>query len=136
MNVTVETLAPCKKLMRVEVDIQKVDETFDSVTKDFQRAAALPGFRPGKAPKERAAPSLRLAKGAPNNLRKPHQRFVLSSFSFICVLGNSLTLLQLSVSVNLSSWIHSSLGTRALLSTVKLSRMMTSKTSSQYHHFR
>src|SRR5438270_6524826 len=76
-------------------------------------------FPPGKAPKERAAPSLRLAKGAPNNLRKPHQRFVLSSFSFICVLGNSLTLLQLSVSVNLSSWIHSSLGTRALLSTVK-----------------
>jgi trigger factor len=52
VNVTVETLAPCKKLMRVEVDTQKVDETFDSVTKDFQRAAALPGFRPGKAPKE------------------------------------------------------------------------------------
>src|SRR6185295_3821910 len=38
--------------MRVEVDTQKVDETFDSVTKDFQRAANLPGFRPGKAPKE------------------------------------------------------------------------------------
>ena len=52
MNVTVESLAPCKKLMRVEVDTQKVDETFDSVTKDFQRAANLPGFRPGKAPKE------------------------------------------------------------------------------------
>ncbi len=52
VNVTVETLAPCKKLMRVEVETQKVDETFDHVTKDFQRAAALPGFRPGKAPKE------------------------------------------------------------------------------------
>ncbi len=52
MNVTVENLAPCKKLMRVEVEPQKVDETFDAVTKDFQREAALPGFRPGKAPKE------------------------------------------------------------------------------------
>ena len=52
MNVTLETLAPCKKLMRVEVETQKVDETFETITKDFQRQAALPGFRPGKAPKE------------------------------------------------------------------------------------
>ncbi len=52
MNVTVENLAPCKKLMRVEVEAQKVDETFDSITKDFQRKANLPGFRPGKAPRE------------------------------------------------------------------------------------
>src|SRR5438046_3321997 len=52
MNVTVENLAPCKKLMRVEVETQKVDETFDSITKDFQRQASLPGFRPGKAPKD------------------------------------------------------------------------------------
>ncbi|PWU09345.1 MAG: trigger factor [Verrucomicrobia bacterium] len=52
MNVTVENLAPCKKLVRVEVEAQKVDETLDSVTKDFQREAAFPGFRPGKAPRE------------------------------------------------------------------------------------
>ncbi len=52
MNVTVENLAPCKKLMRVELEAQKVDETFDSVTKEFQREASLPGFRPGKAPRE------------------------------------------------------------------------------------
>lgn len=52
MNVTVENLAPCKKLLRVEVESQKVDETFDSVTKEFQREASLPGFRPGKAPKD------------------------------------------------------------------------------------
>ena len=38
--------------MRVEIDAQKVDETFESVTKDFRREANLPGFRPGKAPKE------------------------------------------------------------------------------------
>lgn len=55
MNVTVENLAPCKKLMRVEVEAQKVDETFDTVTKQFQREANLPGFRPGKAPREMVA---------------------------------------------------------------------------------
>ncbi len=52
MNVTVENLAPCKKLVRVEIEAQKVDETFDAITKDFQRQAAFPGFRPGKAPRE------------------------------------------------------------------------------------
>ena len=52
MNVTVENLAPCKKLVRVEVEAQKVDETFDTITKQFQREANLPGFRPGKAPRD------------------------------------------------------------------------------------
>ncbi len=52
MNVTVENLAPCKKLMRVEVEAEKVNETFNSITKEFQREVNLPGFRPGKAPAE------------------------------------------------------------------------------------
>jgi trigger factor len=52
VNVTVENLAPCKKLVRVEVDAPAVDAAFESMTKDFQKQAALPGFRPGKAPKE------------------------------------------------------------------------------------
>ena len=52
MNVTVENLAPCKKLVRVEVDAKVVDETFDAITKDFQKQASLPGFRPGKAPRQ------------------------------------------------------------------------------------
>lgn len=51
MNVSVETLAPCKKLLRVELDAKSVDETFDAITKDFQKEASLPGFRPGKAPR-------------------------------------------------------------------------------------
>ncbi len=50
MNVTVENLAPCKKLVRIEVDAPQVDEAFKEVTKGFQREAAFPGFRPGKAP--------------------------------------------------------------------------------------
>jgi len=52
VNVSVENLAPCKKLVRVEVEAQQVDETFATITKDFQRQANLPGFRPGKAPRE------------------------------------------------------------------------------------
>ena len=52
MNITVENLAPCKKLMRVEVEAKAVDEVFDSVTKEYQKQAALPGFRPGKAPRD------------------------------------------------------------------------------------
>ncbi|HEV2455278.1 MAG TPA: trigger factor, partial [Verrucomicrobiae bacterium] len=52
MNIAVENLAPCKKLMRVEVEAKAVDEVFDSVTKEFQKQAALPGFRPGKAPRD------------------------------------------------------------------------------------
>lgn len=55
VNVTVEQLAPCKKLLRVEVATDKVKEAFDSVTTDFQKQAALPGFRPGKAPKAMVA---------------------------------------------------------------------------------
>jgi trigger factor len=51
VNVTVENLAPCKKLLRVEVDVKAVDDAFDSMTKEFQKQASLPGFRPGKAPR-------------------------------------------------------------------------------------
>jgi trigger factor len=52
VNVSVENLAPCKKLVRVEVEAQQVDDTFATITKDFQRQANLPGFRPGKAPRD------------------------------------------------------------------------------------
>jgi trigger factor len=45
-------LAPCKKLVRVEVDAQKVDEAFEAMTRDFQRKMRFPGFRPGKVPRE------------------------------------------------------------------------------------
>ncbi len=50
MNVSVENLAPCKKLVRVELDAAAVDAAFAAITKDYQKQAALPGFRPGKAP--------------------------------------------------------------------------------------
>ena len=55
VNVSVETLAPCKKLVRVELDATAVDSAFDAITKDYQKKAALPGFRPGKAPRDMVA---------------------------------------------------------------------------------
>jgi trigger factor len=55
VNITVENLAPCKKLLRVEVEAKAVDETFAAVAKDFQKSASLPGFRPGKAPRDLVA---------------------------------------------------------------------------------
>ena len=51
MNVTVENLAPCKKLLRVEVDAAAVDAEFEKTTREFMKIARLPGFRPGKAPR-------------------------------------------------------------------------------------
>ena len=50
MNVTVENLATCKKLLRVEVDAPAVDAAYNEVTHGFQKQARLPGFRPGKSP--------------------------------------------------------------------------------------
>ncbi len=55
MNVTVENLAPCKRLVRFEVDAKSVDEAFAAVSKDFVKQAKLPGFRPGKAPEAMVA---------------------------------------------------------------------------------
>ncbi|MDB6039456.1 MAG: Trigger factor [Verrucomicrobiales bacterium] len=38
--------------MRVEVDATEVDASFEALTRDFQREVKLPGFRPGKAPRQ------------------------------------------------------------------------------------
>ncbi len=53
MNVTVsvENLAPCKKLLRIEVATEDVNSSFENITREFMKHANLPGFRPGKAPR-------------------------------------------------------------------------------------
>jgi len=38
--------------VRVELDATAVNAAFDAITKDYQKQAALPGFRPGKAPRD------------------------------------------------------------------------------------
>lgn len=52
MNVTLEHLGPCKKLLRIEVEAERVKNTYQEVTKYFAKHASMPGFRPGKAPRE------------------------------------------------------------------------------------
>jgi trigger factor len=52
VNVTVENLSACKKLVRVELEATAVDAAFESVARDFQRNVRLPGYRPGKAPRD------------------------------------------------------------------------------------
>ena len=53
MNVSVEELGPCKKLLRVELEPAAVAAEFETVTREFMREVSLPGFRPGKAPRDR-----------------------------------------------------------------------------------
>jgi trigger factor len=52
VNVTIENLAPCRKVLKVAVDAKAVDEAFEVMTTEFQRGVKLPGFRPGKVPRE------------------------------------------------------------------------------------
>jgi trigger factor len=55
VNVTVENLGPCKKLLRVDIELERVEAVFAEITASFQHEARLPGFRPGKAPKDMIA---------------------------------------------------------------------------------
>lgn len=50
VNVTVEHLGPCKKLVRFEEEAKVVDEALDLAAKTIQKKVAFAGFRPGKAP--------------------------------------------------------------------------------------
>jgi trigger factor len=52
VNVTIENVAPCRKVLKVDVDAKSVDDTFERVTTEYQRGVKLPGFRPGKVPRE------------------------------------------------------------------------------------
>lgn len=50
MPVTIEQTAPCRKTLRVEVPADRVAGKRAEILQEFRRSAALPGFRPGKAP--------------------------------------------------------------------------------------
>lgn len=52
MSVTVENLGPCKKTLRFDIEAAAVDSAFADVAKQYQKQVSLPGFRPGKAPKD------------------------------------------------------------------------------------
>ncbi len=50
MAVTIENTAPCRKKLRVEVAAERVAGTRAEILQEFRKFAAIPGFRPGKAP--------------------------------------------------------------------------------------
>ena len=52
MKLYVKNLEGCFKLVQVQADPQQVAQTRESVGGDFARKARLPGYRPGKAPRD------------------------------------------------------------------------------------
>ena len=50
MKSNLKKIKDCKVLLEVEVEPDLVERRFQSVLKEFQKSAALPGFREGKAP--------------------------------------------------------------------------------------
>ncbi len=51
MNIEVDTLPNCLATLRVEVPSEKVAKVWDKVAGEFSQHAKLPGFRPGRAPR-------------------------------------------------------------------------------------
>lgn len=52
MNIRVESSGPCRREVHIEVPVEKVRETFEEISSAYARQARIPGFRPGRAPKE------------------------------------------------------------------------------------
>lgn len=51
MQVTREQPDPCTIVLNIEVEEPQVSRTFDSVYREFSKYVNVPGFRPGKAPR-------------------------------------------------------------------------------------
>ncbi|MEM9400431.1 MAG: trigger factor, partial [Verrucomicrobiota bacterium] len=51
MNISLEDVSACRKRIKIEVPVKTVDEELVRVTTEFQKAARIKGFRPGKAPR-------------------------------------------------------------------------------------
>lgn len=52
IHVTAEMLGACRRLLKIEVPTADVDKEFDLMAREYTRYARLPGFRPGKAPRQ------------------------------------------------------------------------------------
>ena len=52
MKLHVKNLEGCLKLLQVQAEPQQVAQTRETVGGDFARKAHLPGYRPGKAPRD------------------------------------------------------------------------------------
>jgi trigger factor len=52
MQVTQEQTGPCEVDLRIEVEAEKVNSAIDETYKELSKRTKIPGFRPGKAPRE------------------------------------------------------------------------------------
>ncbi|MFQ5964177.1 MAG: trigger factor [Candidatus Scalinduaceae bacterium] len=52
MNVKIEEIGPCKKLLKIEIPKEKIEVEWQKQLNELCKMANLPGFRKGKAPKK------------------------------------------------------------------------------------
>ena len=52
MKIEIEEVGPCKKLIKFEIPKETIEEEWQKQLKEVSRAANLPGFRKGKAPRK------------------------------------------------------------------------------------
>ncbi len=52
MNIDIEEIGPCKKLLKIEVPKGKIEDEWQKQLNEVARMANLPGFRKGKAPRQ------------------------------------------------------------------------------------
>ena len=89
MNVTLNDVGTCKKLVRIELGEAEVNEAFAAVEKDFQKHANLPGFRKGKAPREM------VLKSFAKEIKEEAQRKLISDSYHKAIKEQNLTVFNL-----------------------------------------
>ncbi len=52
MKVLIEDAGPCRKKVRIEMPAEEVTKEYEAVVTEFARTASVPGFRPGRAPRQ------------------------------------------------------------------------------------
>ena len=52
MNIEIEEVGPCKKLLKIEIPKEKIEDEWQKQLNEVSRMANLPGFRKGKAPRK------------------------------------------------------------------------------------
>lgn len=52
MKAKVENIAGCSRLLNIEVSVEELNQQFDQVYNDIGKYARVPGYRPGRAPRD------------------------------------------------------------------------------------
>lgn len=52
MTVELEEISPCRRKLKIEVPVEDITSEFDDAVKVYAQSVSIPGFRPGKAPRQ------------------------------------------------------------------------------------